>query len=292
MTAAPSNTAPASHTVVVIGGGRWGRIVAGKFAGLGFAVHVATDFPRESSDIGRERIALLHPAPRLIYIASTSTDHEPDFRLVDTLGIPVWVEKNVSRLPDDLRHRFLSRDNCIFNQQLYNASLDRHAQVIAGLQAFVITTGIERPIKTPTELFDWICHDLSLVARILWLRRTLSPLEITGGLQHAGDPWTATFRINGVDFRIVLGRSPVRFRRLPLAGGAVLTAGHDGVLSLRSAGDDVNASGSNDQDLLGAALKFALETPREDVAALTRIILEIHRVAFPLIENLPASAFE
>lgn len=274
---------------VVIGGGRWGRIIAAKLSMLGFHVRVATSVPSTSTDISREDIALLSPTPSLVYVASRSVDHERDFELVASLGTRVWVEKNFSGMSDRLLARFLKGDNCVFSQQLFNTSLDRNADAIRNIQAFHISTDVDRPIKTCIGLFDWICHDLSLITRILWLRGETVPLSLTSAVQFSKGLCTAEYVINGIAFSIVLRESPLRCRRVALTGNAALVSGRDGVLWYRSADGETDApsgSGSTDEDLLGAALKVALESRPEDLQSLTNILVELHRVTFPLVQKL------
>ena len=277
------------NTGVVIGGGRWGRIIADKLSMLGFRVCVATNFPCTSTDISREDIALLNPAPELIYVASKSIDHERDFELVASLGTQVWIEKNFSGMSAPLLDRFLKGDNFVFNQQLFNTSLDPHADIIQSIPSFRIATDVDRAIITCIDLFDWICHDLSLIARILWLRGETAPLTITNAVQFSQGVCTAQYVINGIEFSIVLKESMLRCRTLTLLEKAVLVSGRDGVLWYRSRDgttDVLGDGGTTDEDLLGVALKVALELRPEDVRSLTKIIMELHRVTFPLMKEL------
>src|SRR5258708_11569989 len=119
---------------VVIGGGRWGRVVAAKLSALGYRVYVATDFPVAGTDIARCDIALLDPRPELIYVASRSVDHERDFDLIASLGAQVWIEKNFSGMSDALFERFSRGENFMFSQQLFNTSLDRYGDYIKQLR--------------------------------------------------------------------------------------------------------------------------------------------------------------
>jgi len=208
------------HVAVVIGGGRWGRILAGKLSGLGYRVFVATDFPSAQTDIKRPDIARLEPKPKLIYIASRSIDHEKDFKLVAALGAEVWIEKNFDGMSDALLDSFLKGENFVFSQQLFNTSLDRFATHLGPLQRFHIETEVEKPIETHVGLFDWICHDLSLIARILWLRGETGALTITGSLEDSGGGFIATYLINGISFRIELKESARRDPRGEYSGGS------------------------------------------------------------------------
>ena len=274
---------------VVIGGGRWGRIIAEKLSVLDFQVCVATNFPCTNTDILREDIALLNPAPDLIYVASKSIDHERDFELVASLGTQVWIEKNFSGMSAPLLDRFLKGDNFVFNQQLFNASLDRHADIIKGIPDFHIATDVDRAIITCIDLFDWICHDLSLIARIVWLRGETAPLTITNTLQFSQGVCTAQYVINGIGFNVVLKESTLRRRTVTLTEEAALVSGRDGVLWFRSGDgrtDVPGGGGTTDEDLLGSALKVALQSRTEDVRSLTKIALDLHRVTFPLVPKL------
>ena len=277
------------NAAVVIGGGRWGRIIATKLSALNVRVRVATKFPSTCTDISREAIGRLNPIPSLIYVASRSVDHERDFELVASLGTRVWIEKNFSGMSDRLLTRFLDGDNCVFSQQLFNTSLDRYADAIRSMRAFHISTDLDRPIGTCIGLFDWMCHDLSLMTRILWLRGETVPLSITKAVQFSRGVCTAEYVINGIAFSIVLRESRLRCRTVTLTENAALVAGRDGVLRYRSADGETDApsgGGSTDEDLLGAALKVALESRPEDVQSLTKILVELHRVTFPLVQRL------
>jgi len=273
---------------LVIGGGRWGRIIATKLGELGYHVYVATDFPVAGNDITRDHISLLNPPPDLIYIASRSVDHERDFNRIASLGITIWIEKNFSGMSDALFERFSIGENFIFAQQLFNTSLDRFAEHLQDVSDFDIQTEVDRPIVTTIGLFDWLCHDLSLIARTLWLRG-VSSLTMTSAVDHKDGAWTAEYVINGITFRILLKESSRRFRRVRLRNGAFLISGYDGFLWYQSpdgSTDGGNAYGTSDGDLLGTGLKVALETPRRDLHALMRIVLQLHRSTFPLVQQL------
>jgi len=274
---------------VVIGGGRWGRIIAEKLSMLGVRVVVATNFPSTSTDISREDIALLNPAPSLIFVVSKSIYHERDFELVASLGAHVWIEKNFSGMSTSLLVRFLKGDNFVFNQQLFNTSLDRHADIIKSASDFRIATDVDRVIITCIDLFDWICHDLSLIARILWLRGETVPLTITTNtVQFSLRVCTAQYVINGIGFNVVLKESPLRCRTVTLGEEATLVSGRDGVLWSQSGygRTDVPGGVTADEDLLGSALKVALHSRTEDVRSLTKIAIDLHRVTFPLVSKL------
>jgi hypothetical protein len=273
---------------VVIGGGRWGRIIAGKLSGLGYQVFVATDFPKDATDITRADIARLAPKPKLIYVASRSTDHEKDFMLVASVGVPVWIEKNFSGMSEALIHKFSAGDNFVFTQQLFNCSLDHYADHLRQLPRFHIETEVEKRIETHIGLFDWLCHDLALIARILWLRGEAGHLTVTSAIEFADGVCVADYVVNGVVFRIVLRESSRRCRSVQLADGASLVSGYDGLLWRRSNDrtTDCADGGSIQNDLLGTALKVALGTSREDAHSLTRIVLHLHRETFPLIRQL------
>jgi hypothetical protein len=273
---------------VVIGGGRWGRIVAGKLSVLGYQVFVATDFPAAQTDITRADVARLEPRPELIYVASRSVDHEKDFDLVSSLGAKIWIEKNFHGMSDALFDTFLKGENFVFSQQLFNTSLDRYAVQLKPVRQFHIETEVEKRIETHTGLFDWICHDLSLIARILWVRGEAGPLTITSRLEHADGAFVASYVVNHISFRIVLKESSRRCRHVHLADGSHLVSGYDGVLSCESADGSTDSDhvGSTPNDLLGVALKVALEGTREDARALTRIVLQLHRETFPLVRQL------
>jgi hypothetical protein len=272
---------------VVIGGGRWGRIIAGKLSGLGYPVFVATDFPSAPADIQRHDIVRLEPKPEIVYVASRSVDHEKDFNLVASLGARVWIEKNFSGMSDALIDRFRKGENFIFSQQLFNTSLDRYADRLGTLPHFHIQTEVEKRIETRIGLFDWLCHDLSLIARILWLRGEAGPLTVASAVEFADGVCVAEYVINGILFRIVLKESSRRARSVLLAEGASLVSGYDGVLWYRSSDgttDCPDAEAVN--DLLGAALKVALEAPRDHAHILTGIALQLHRETFPLVQKL------
>jgi hypothetical protein len=277
------------NSCVVIGGGRWGRIMATKLYMLGFHVCVATNFPIKSKDISREDISRLDPVPRLIYIASKSIDHERDFELVADLGSQVWIEKNFSGMSTSLRDRFLRGNNFLFNQQLFNTSIDRYADIIKNVSDFYITTDVDRRINNYTDLFDWICHDLSLIARIIWLRGETGSLTITKFVEFSQGICTAQYEINGVRFKIVLKESGLRCRTVELARTATLFCGRDGVLRCRTRGgeiDSLNDESTKNEDLLGDALKIALQSQIEHAHSLTRISIELHCAIFPLVSKL------
>ena len=264
---------------VVIGGGRWGRIIAGKLSGFGYQMFVATDFPVAPTDITRADITRLQPKPEIIYVASRSTDHEKDFALVASLGTQVWVEKNCNGMSEALLDTFLNGENFVFSQQLFNTSLDQHAERLRQLPEIHIETEIEKRIESHIGLFDWLCHDLSLMARILWLRGGADPFTITSTVGFADGVYVANYLVHGIKLRIVLKESSRRRRSVRLAEGEHLVSGYDGVLY----SDGV---GSVDTDLLGAALKVALQGTRQDAHTLTRIVLRLHQETFPLVRQL------
>ena len=76
---------------------------------------------------------------------------------------------------------------------------------------------------------------------------------------------------------------------MTLAEKTALVSGRDGVLWYRSTDGRADVSGGGgtmDEDLLGIALKVALESRPEDVHSLTNILMELHRVTFPLVQKL------
>lgn len=277
------------NSCVVIGGGRWGRIIAAKFCMLGFRVSIATNFPIKSLDISRQEIFHLDPIPRLIYIASKSIDHYKDFELVAELGSQVWLEKNFNGMSVTLRDRFLSGNNFLFNQQLFNTSIDRHIDIINKVSDFYITTSVDRKINNFTDLFDWICHDLSLITRIMWLRGVTDSLNIANTVEFSQGIFTIHYEINGVRFMLSLKESGLRCRTVELARIATLFCGRDGVLRRRS-GSGVenyfNEESVKNEDLLLGALKVALQSRTDDVRSLTRICMELQHTIFPLISKL------
>ena len=280
---------------VVVGGGRWGRVIASKLTLLGFDVRVATDHPTTPGDIARSDIACLVPRPELVYVASRSVDHERDFDLVASLETEIWVEKNFIGMSDSLLARFNSGQNFVFSQQLFNTSIDRYANELKRLSEFHISTEVDRRIESAVGLFDWLCHDLSLISRIVRLRAEPVPLAIACTVNYSEGTCIATYVINQIPFRVELNELRRKFRRVRLAGGASLVSGNDGVLWRRDSDGQTDApdpSGTTNDDLLGRALRFALESPRDEAYALTQILLQLQRASFPLIEpqNYVASA--
>lgn len=277
------------NRAVVIGGGRWGRIVAGKLAQLDFRVSAATEYPTTSSDITRADIINLDPKPDLIYVASRSEDHARDFERVESLGSRVWVEKNFSRPDTRLFARFLAGDNAIFSQQLFNASLDVHRNGFRDSASCRIVHEIESPVMTPLGLFDWICHDLSLIARMLWLRGLATPShEVKAALRSEGGDFIAELQASGLTFHLTLKQSRRRARTVSFEDGLTLISGRDGILRLAAGGGEGERTA--DGDLLGEGLKLALASPRTDVQALTEAVLALHAATHPFVESLPATA--
>lgn len=266
-------------TCVVIGGGRWGRILEEKFSKLGFGVRVATEFPNRRTDIRRAELASL--APALIYVASRSTDHERDFEAAAGLGIPIWVEKNFSVISTLLRERFLAGDNVLFNQQLFNTSIDQHATLLAKRTDFVIETEVDRPIWTQVGLYDWIGHDLALIARLLWLRG-VSSSDVSCEIEYSPGRCTARIAVAQIDFVVVLRESSVRRRRVPLDDGAVLWSARDGVLRHDPYG--VGGDQVEELDLLQDSLQVALRTSVSDQRRLTALSMALNLAVYP---NLP-----
>ncbi len=271
-------------TCVVIGGGRWGRILAEKFSRLGFAVRVATEFPSESTDIRRAEIAALVPAPALIYVASRSTDHERDFEAAAGLGIPIWVEKNFSVISTPLRERFLSGDNVLFNQQLFNTSIDQHATLLAKRNNFVIETEVDRPIWTQVGLYDWIGHDLALIARLLWLRGVLDA-NVRCTIEYSPGRCTARIALAETSFVVVLFESSVRRRRVLLGDDGILWSARDGVLRHDPHGL-VNTGPVEEEDLLRSSLQVALRTFVGDQRRLTALSMALNLAVYPELPQL------
>lgn len=274
---------------VVIGGGRWGRAVAGKLSSFGYRMRVATDFPQTPTDIRRQEIGALDPVPALVYVASKSSEHATDFERVAGLGTRVWVEKNFSHMPDALIARFLSGDNFIFNQQLFNTSADRYAALFAGVSEVEITTEVDRPMDTVVGLFDWICHDLALIARVLWLRGDTRVHTVDAGARWSGDACAAQVAVNGMQFRVTLSPAARKRRTIELGAGGTLVAGNDGVLWHRTADgqtDCPDPSGTTNDDLLGASLRVAVESPAPPARVLTELVVALQRALLPHIEAL------
>ncbi|MDQ3068428.1 MAG: hypothetical protein M3R55_01705 [Acidobacteriota bacterium] len=271
-------------TCVVIGGARWGRILAQKFRGLGFNARTATAFPAEPSDITRVDIARMDPRPDLIYVASRSADHERDYLEMAALGAPVWVEKNFSGTSVSLREQFLSGDNLLFTQQLFNTSIDRNIGMLPQLTKFDVAVEIDRPVMNRTQLFDWVGHDLGLLARVMWLRgfSGAEGVECTAGYE-AGS-YVLRYRAAGVRCGVTLTPADKTLRLLRLDGGDRLYARRDGVLHLAPGG--VTAE-PGQQDLLGDALAVALRAGADDRRRLTAITMDLHEATFPELADLP-----
>lgn len=272
---------------LVIGGGRWGRIVAKKFSQLQFNVNVVTEFPQSDTDISREEMMQLSQPPAVIYIASKSSKHLADYEKVSTILTTVWVEKSFIQVSKRLAEKFLSEHNIMFNQQLFNVGVDSFVRNFKS--KISIKSVVERPIQTDVEMLDWLSHELSIIARIIWLQ---NPEKIQLRPKNAifkKDDIYFEFFVNEIEVNIELTGSDLRFRQICLDDDVNFHSNWDGVVKSGIGSSDeakINMFDLNGSDLLLDSIKVALSTSKQHLNRLSEILLLLQNFIFPRIHKI------
>ncbi len=268
----------------VIGGGRWGRIIALKFKQLGLSVNTVTEFPKETGDLTRKEMLQLYKQPGLIYIASKSTEHLMDFKRFSITGGPVWVEKSFLEISDELVDTFLIPGNGIFNQQLYNTCIDGYTKYINNRLS--IQSTVERPVTNRVEMLDWLSHDLALIARIIWTKKKKDPQIVLSKVEYSGNELFLVFDVEGFVIDLRLWGSDLRYRTLQNEETVFLHSNWNGVLLTGTGSAETVREKMFDlegHDLLLDSIRTALAIPAVEMQELSKILLQIQNLVFPRV---------
>lgn len=272
---------------LIIGGGRWGRIVAQKFSQLHFQVNVVTEFPKNELDISRKKMMQMDPPPAIIYIASKSSEHLVDYEKIKAIKTTVWVEKSFIQLSDSLVVDFLKAGNIMFNQQLYNKGLD---EIAIGIKnKILINSEVEKPIQTQIEMLDWLSHELSLIARMIWLQEPQSLNIHLSETSLQKNKASFVFFVNDIEVTLLIEGTNLRFRQICLDDDLNFYSNWDGVVKSGIGSSDeakMNMFDLNGSDLLLDSIKVALSTSKQHLNRLSEILLLLQNFIFPRIHTI------
>jgi|LakMenEpi03Aug12_release.lakeMendotaPanAssembly.Ray.scaffolds.fasta_scaffold449206_2 hypothetical protein len=266
----------------VIGGGKWARVIAGKFSEIGFSVKTVTEFKMKASDINRNSLLSSDVNPDLIYIASKTENHWKDFLLLSQFKCPVWVEKSfyeISNISDNL---FLRDTHLIFNYYLFDKRIDSILKTVES--KIFIHSFIEKPIKNKIEYCDWISHELSIITR-LFLKKKIKSLCITqtSFSMQSGQKYTLFFKVNEIEIEILTEISKYRFREIHFDNLHTFHNYWDGVIQKGKA--DLNTAIVNmgvlkKPDLLSCSIQSALNSKSSDKIRLNSFLISLQREIF------------
>lgn len=271
---------------LVVGGGKWARIIGSKFRQLDFKVNVVTRFPKDETDISREHMLSLEKPLYLIYIASRSEEHLADFQLLDGVKTSVWIEKSFIQISDGVIKKFLASDNIIFNQQLFNTAIDSFAGLVK--REISIISAVEQPIKNKTGMLDWLSHDLAIIARIIWVKRSDDfSFEWTKKIFEKNN-FLVEFVVNDLKVTLTLVAADIRYRKIECDKSLFFHSNWNSVLkpgtgSIKEAKREMfDLKG---HDLLLDSISRALSSHPEDSKRLSEIILRLQNAIFPRVDE-------
>lgn len=271
--------------IFIIGGGRWGRIIANKFSELGVNVITVTEHKIFPSDISRKQSIDLNTTPDLIFIASKTEDHWNDFLFFSELKCPIWIEKCFHEMSDVNENIFFGGENLIFNYYLYDNEINSIKENLKS--KIFIHSFVEKPIKNKIEYCDWISHELSIITRLLFTKDSASccigkPIFNVFNNQK----YTLNFNINDIRIEILTEISEYRFREVILDNMYVFHSYWDGFIQLGKADLDQAIFKMGvlvKPDLLSLSIKNALDTKSSDNIMLSRFLFSLQKEIFKCV---------
>lgn len=270
---------------VVIGGGKWARVIAGKFSEIGFNVKTVTEFKMKASDINRNSLLNSDVNPDLIFIASKTENHWKDFLLVSQFKCPVWIEKSFYEISNISDNIFLKEKHLIFNYYLFDKRID---SILKKAESKVfIHSFIEKPIRNKVEYCDWISHELSIISR-LFLKMKIKSLCITqtAFILLSDQKYTLFFKANEIEIEILTEISKCRFREIHFDNLHIFHNYWDGVIQKGKA--DLNIAIDNmgilkKPDLLSCSIQSALTSKSSDKIKLNSFLISLQREIFSCV---------
>lgn len=274
---------------LVIGGGRWGRIIAQKLSELSNEVNVVTEYKINESDISRIEMIKLNRRPDLIYIASKTENHIIDYEIARKIKTKIWVEKSFVPITIDLINQFLLEGSSIFNMHLFNHSIDKIKH--ESINSIKIISLIERKILNNVSMLDWLSHEFSIISRILWLNKEKVVDYNLIEISKQNSNFNFIFKMNSILINVSLIESDVRYRELTINDSNFYFTNWDGNFQFGTS-DKLTAKKYmnfyNSSDLLKDSIKKALCSNKSDVNILTQLILNIQNLIFPKILTILA----
>jgi hypothetical protein len=268
--------------IFVIGGGRWGRIIANKFSELGINAITVTEHKVLPSDISRIHSINSNIRPDLIFIASKTEDHWKDFLYFSGFKCPIWIEKCFHEIPEESENIFFGRENLIFNYYLFDHKINSIKEKIES--KIFIHSFIEKPINNRIEYCDWISHELSIITRFLFAKDSASH-SISEPIFNVinSQKFTLSFDINNIKIEILTEISEYRFREIIFDNMHVFHNYWDGFIQQGKADLDqaiVKMRVLVKPDLLSLSIQNALNSKSSDKIKLSNFLFSLQKEIF------------